>query len=66
MPAKLISCCADKANLERYGKVVIDPMRNMPIAAGIVLISAPSRTGIGHTDAVTRIRPVGSIPKVRK
>ena len=22
MPAKLISCCADKANLERYGKVV--------------------------------------------
>ena len=31
-----------------------------------VLMPVPSRTGIGQTDAVTRIRPVGSIPKVRR
>ena len=33
------------------------------MAAGSVLISLPSRTGIGQTDAVTRIRPLWIDPE---
>jgi hypothetical protein len=40
--------------------------KNMLMAAGTIVTSLPSRTGIGQTDAVRRIFPSWSIPKVRR